>query len=456
MIPYLALAGLAWASIKVNSPYQLREQYSKGIPSSLGNFGNPPYGSSIIGSLWYDSTIDGCSPFSLDSNYEETNPLIVMFDRGDCAFVLKVKHAQDVGARAVLISDNIPGQDISKIIMKDNGLGGNLYIPAMLISYEDGEKLKEFVSEPGVSLSIGFDIPKSKESIKISLVLTSFGYESLELMKLFKELENKLNAKNTNLEAHYVIIECFSCKKEGYLKEHDDCLGGGRYCAPDPDGIVGKLTGRMVVEEDLRQLCVLQHVKSEKSNYKLFFEYVTGFGDTCFGKNFDRSCAESVMKDKGINVDTVNKCIDNSFTGAKSYALQNNSKLQEEVAYWKNYGMGPYPAVFINDQPFRGDLEESAVVTAICAAYFSDTKPEFCSEEEDEEKSEKGIETSTVVIGLIVFFGILVALLLVYRVYAKKELQRDMRAQVNSAVNQYFALSDTSGFKNKQMRRLDH
>lgn len=455
MILFCILAQLAWSSIKVNSPSELREQYSKGLESSLGNFGNPPYGSFIFGTVWYKSGVNGCSPIHMDDNYDEVDTLIVMFDRGDCAFVLKVKHAQDVGAKAVLIANNVEGQDVKKIVMKDNGLGGNLFIPAMLISFYDGNNIKKFIQSNGVSLSLGFEMPSSDGQVQISLVLSSFGQDSLKVAKLFKGLEDRLNAKNTNLVAHYVVLQCMSCKNGKFSKEENDCLGGGRYCAPDPDGMIGSLNGRMVIEEDLRQLCVLQSVKSEKSDYSLYFDYLAEFGRTCYGKKFTKDCSTSAMKSVGVNSKSVSSCVDNSFTGTETYTMQENSKLAAEVSYWNDYGLAFYPAILINEQVYKGDIEESAVLTAICAGYYSGTQPQFCDEHKNKDKEEKGIETKTVVIGLILFFGILVALLLAYRVYAKRELQHDMRAQVNSAVNQYFALSDTSGFKDRQLRRLD-
>jgi hypothetical protein len=246
-----------------------------------------------------------------------------------------------------------------------------------------------------------------------------------------------------------------SCKNGKFSKEENDCLGGGRYCAPDPDGMIGSLNGRMVIEEDLRQLCVLQSVKSEKSDYSLYFDYLAEFGRTCYGKKFNKDCSISSMKSVGVNYKSVSSCVDNSFIGTETYTMQENSKLAAEVSYWNDYGLAFYPAILINEQVYKGDIEESAVLTAICAGYYSGTEPKFCDEHKNKDKEEKGIETKTVVIGLILFFGILVALLLAYRVYAKRELQHDMRAQVNSAVNQYFALSDTSGFKDRQLRRLD-
>lgn len=445
----------ALSSIQVNSPSELKEQYYKGLESSLGNFGNPPYGSYIFGYVFYKPEIDGCSPFSIDKDDYDLDTLIIMFDRGNCPFVLKVKHAQDIGAKAVLIANNIDGQDIKKIVMKDNGLGGNLFIPAMLISFYNANNIKKYVTSHGVFLSLGFEMPASEGQIQISLVLSSFGEESLKVAELFKNLETKLNAKNTNLDAHYVVLQCLSCKNDKFSKEENECLGGGRYCAPDPDGMVGSLTGRMVIEEDLRQLCILQSVKSEKSDYSLFFDYLSKFGKSCSGKNFSKDCSVKSMKSVGVNYNSVSSCVDNSFSGTGTYTLQENSKLDSESSYWNDYGLAFYPAILINEQVYKGDIEESAVLTAICAGYYSGTQPQFCDDKRNEGKTKKGIETKTVVIGLVLFFGVLVALLLAYRVYAKKQLQRDMRAQVNSAVNQYFALSDTSAFKSKEMRRLD-
>lgn len=58
-------------------------------------------------------------------------------DRGDCTFVEKVRNIEEAGAGLAMIVDN-KKEDVSKIVMSDDGSGAGLRIPSMLISYEDG------------------------------------------------------------------------------------------------------------------------------------------------------------------------------------------------------------------------------------------------------------------------------------------------------------------------------
>ena len=54
--------------------------------------------------------------------------------------------------------------------MKDNGLGGNLFIPAFLISQEDGLIIKEslIVSE-AISLVLNFEMPTLPGHVYLNL-----------------------------------------------------------------------------------------------------------------------------------------------------------------------------------------------------------------------------------------------------------------------------------------------
>ena len=65
-------------------------------------------------------------------------------DRGDCTFVEKVRNIEEAGAGLAMIVDN-KKEDVSKIVMSDDGSGAGLRIPSMLISYEDGQKLIDFM-----------------------------------------------------------------------------------------------------------------------------------------------------------------------------------------------------------------------------------------------------------------------------------------------------------------------
>jgi len=69
-----------------------------------------------------------------------------MVDRGSCTFVNKVRNVQKLGGALALIVDN-SDEDINKVIMNDDGTGSDIYIPAIMISKQDGQKIKDFFLE---------------------------------------------------------------------------------------------------------------------------------------------------------------------------------------------------------------------------------------------------------------------------------------------------------------------
>ena len=81
------------------------------------------------------STTDGCSPIT---NAAAIAGRIALIDRGTCGFIVKVKNAQNAGAIAVLIGDNVAGTPPA-------GLGGvdpTITIPSVRISLGDANAIK--------------------------------------------------------------------------------------------------------------------------------------------------------------------------------------------------------------------------------------------------------------------------------------------------------------------------
>ena len=81
------------------------------------------------------STTDACSPIT---NAAAVNGRIALVDRGTCGFVVKVKNAQNAGAIAVIVADNVAGGPPA-------GLGGadpTITIPSVRITLADGNKIK--------------------------------------------------------------------------------------------------------------------------------------------------------------------------------------------------------------------------------------------------------------------------------------------------------------------------
>jgi len=92
-------------------------------------------------------TTDGCSPLT-----NSVSGRVVLLDRGTCAFVVKVLNAQNAGAIAVLIADNV-------VALPPPGLGGSdpaITIPAVRISLEDATNIRNALPT-GVNVTLTVD-----------------------------------------------------------------------------------------------------------------------------------------------------------------------------------------------------------------------------------------------------------------------------------------------------------
>jgi len=62
----------------------------------------------------------------------------VVVKRGNCSFTTKAKNAQFIGAKLVMIIDDNMMEDVTSIIMADDGKGESINVPVVLISEIDG------------------------------------------------------------------------------------------------------------------------------------------------------------------------------------------------------------------------------------------------------------------------------------------------------------------------------
>ena len=67
-------------------------------------------------------------------------------ERGGCSFVKKVRNLENIGVAVVIIIDKNE-EDIDHVVMSDDGTGGGIRIPSMLIGKTDGNKLVDFVKK---------------------------------------------------------------------------------------------------------------------------------------------------------------------------------------------------------------------------------------------------------------------------------------------------------------------
>ncbi|HEY7659829.1 MAG TPA: M4 family metallopeptidase [Actinomycetota bacterium] len=112
-------------------------------------------------------TTNACEPIV---NGAEIAGNIALVDRGVCGFTVKVKNAQDAGAIAVLVADNVWGPP--------DPLGGvdpTITIPSVRIALQNGNEIKAEL--PGVNVTMRLGLPSPEDNVRwlLSEDSTAFG-----------------------------------------------------------------------------------------------------------------------------------------------------------------------------------------------------------------------------------------------------------------------------------------
>ena len=125
-----------FANLIILSPSELKNQFPPPINDinfTIAKFGHIPYGQKLSGRLHYVNNLDACKTLSA-SDYKfsgtENDPQnypVLLINRGKCTLATKARNAELVGAKIVIIADN-KDEDISKVVLANNGLGYNINI----------------------------------------------------------------------------------------------------------------------------------------------------------------------------------------------------------------------------------------------------------------------------------------------------------------------------------------
>lgn len=90
-----------------------------------------------MGKFYYDSlNAKVCESITERQFVNDSTPFFLA-ERGECTFVKKVRFMENIGVAVAIIYDNRE-ENVDDIIMSDDGTGGGLRIPSMLISKNAG------------------------------------------------------------------------------------------------------------------------------------------------------------------------------------------------------------------------------------------------------------------------------------------------------------------------------
>lgn len=185
----------------------------------------------------------------------------------------KARNMENIGVAVAIIVDD-QEEDVDNIIMSDDGTGGGIRIPSMLLGKTDGLKLIDFLARGSnedlklITIMAEFIMEKPDNRVEYDIWFTSTNDRALDFIQDFASQDNKFGEK-VLMTPHYVFWSCLECEQE-YLD--NDCYAGGRYCAVEPTN--EKIKGREIILEDLREKCLYNKYYSDPSTRSTWWKYM--------------------------------------------------------------------------------------------------------------------------------------------------------------------------------------
>ena len=212
------------------------------------------------------------------------------------------------------------------------------------------------------------------------------------------------------------------------------------------------IKGQEIILEDLRQACLWRNLQSTNQT-DLWWDYIERMHQSCYSV-LNQDCSQRAHTKLGLSWTDTNRCVRESFTGKEwiNKAVF-NSIIEEEVNYWRDFGTTVYPSVVINKKSYRGQIEPLGVYNAICAGFKNPPKQCYKTLGREAKLSleellaaRTGIAITKSEIVVLCCFIIVLNVVVVYccRRRARRDMQNEMNTQIESAVSQYFALTQKS------------
>jgi len=335
---------------------------------------------------------------------------------GNCMFVDKVHAAEELGALAVIVWDNVE-EALFTMWDPDEIFGTPINIPSVLLSHSHGLELMgnltagkwdgtlDNVDElANMTVTIRWGLPHPDGTVELDYYTCADDFKSLSFKENFPEVIPALNNSLT-FTPHYFILDGTRVGCRGWGQYcGNQCANDGRYCVQDPDlDLMNGLSGFDVLEEDLRQICVWKYQKEEyesgtedqEEETQHWFMYVDLFNKNCLGNIYNRTvdeelfhtnCSNAQMNKVEVGMwEYVENCVAES--GGLGLDLdQTNTLFEEEIAMALDHDIFSCPQAVVNnfrlnnnwDCPSSVSIETCETFESVCAGYAHGSTPDVC------------------------------------------------------------------------------
>lgn len=307
-------------------------------------------------------------------------------DMGGCTPISKARRAQELGAAGLIItthnclcSENCTDEEhcIDELPhLHDDGTGESVSIPTMIISHGKASHLKAAIRKGNaVLMEMAWHEPKMEHTVRADFWYAPNHKSTEEFLANFSGLAHTLG-EHLDFRPHHYILDGHRMQCEGQSDDPKQpcfnmCTNNGRYCYVSYGYNHHGISGKDVVTESLRRMCLIKH-----HTPGVFWEYVNHFQTMCDSIDYfaNKDCVKDALKHSNVKEKAIEECMKDSGDVATD---QTNSLL--EVAMEASARTIETPTVHINGMPMKWPLNTRAVFESICLGYQTGKAPHVCA-----------------------------------------------------------------------------
>lgn len=453
--------------VRVLGPEYLVSKYQhEGFDHHISSFGRVPYGHSIVGNVRVAYPETGCgNNVKVDYDVNSPDPLILLVLRGECSFLEKVQNGQKLKAAIVIIVDTEKENMDYVIPWSESPETLNVHIPSIIVAESSGDKLMKEVRKlssdrtSNVVVSVSFEIRQETKSS----IFYRFDLNDRELYETFFELMTDFK----ELKEHIILIPIYNIvPKSTYNASNVFCLNDGKYCEARPDGKTVPEADEPIFES-IRQLCLSNLANESWWAYSAEFYKncikppVTENGRYILEERLERCSKDILDKLPNEDIEKLRQCtsqikdrhvqkIDDENKSLRRM-LEMNFDLQTVV------NSPVKPTLMINGQIVFGRMTGLDVLKEMCASLK--IKPNECLKiDRLTDTKYKQLHSFSVLGALWFMFKLILvglisvgAFYLVYKMKLRKEMEKKLSSEVDSALANYYMQNKANRYEGVQV-----
>ena len=273
--------------------------------------------------------------------------------------------------------------------------------------------------------------------------------EAYNFITKFKTVLESLG-ETVNFEPKYKFKDLSSKMSESFLREN--CYAQGKYCVAEKE----IFEGLSVLYEGVRQICIWNLSQKNAQHKELWWSYVFHYRNCLRQKMHSKSpthrhCFDVIQEDLALAASTVaeiDKCIKDSFTDPNDKYYSENRMLESNQNSYEYSDIYLVPAVFVNNQLVKEDINTQVVLSAICDALSE--RPKSCNSlaiSNIRWEHDKQILGDYKVVKLVLLWALIISvltlLLWIIRAVLSSSVHEELNSEIRNHVTEYMKLNES-------------